>query len=126
MAQSRKKLKMIGGKPITFKVKFLADCGGGKFSEGEIKEMRADRAYHYIKRGLAERCSEKRAAAVNNPPKKKPGRPKKQPEPEKVEVEEKKTEDTMGNLPSKPPITVTDKTPEMEKSPEVEKFLKGE
>ncbi|MFO7971575.1 MAG: hypothetical protein R6U40_07475 [Desulfobacterales bacterium] len=86
------------------KVKFLADCGGD-FKSGSIKELKADSANHWIKRGLAQRYIE--------PPKRKPGRPPKKKE-EAKELEEKKMGDFL-DLPSSLPITLTDPAPEIEK-----------
>jgi hypothetical protein len=104
MGKSRQKMKVIGlSRPIMFKVKFLADCGDGEFTAGDVRELKAASANHWIKRGLAKKFVEK--------PKRKPGRPPKKKE-EAKEVE-KKT-DTL-ELPSSPPITVTDPTPELEK-----------
>jgi len=85
------------------KVKFLATCGDGEFKAGDVKELKGPSANHWIKRGLAERFVK--------PKKKKPGRPPKKKEEPKAA--EKKTDSL--ELPSSPPITVTDPTPEIEK-----------
>ena len=97
-------------RPITIRIKFLVSCGDGEFEKGDVKELNAASAHHWMKRGLAE--------PYDGPIKKKPGRPPKKEEEPKVE--EKKTEDFLRMPSSRPPITVTDPTPEIERAPILE------
>lgn len=118
MAKSKK--KNLGSKPITLNVKFLETCRDGEFRAGEVYELKAPSAYHWMKRGLA---IEVKKTVKKSPAKRKPGRPRKQPvkaSEVKVESAEKKTEESMPLPSSTPPITVTDPTPELEKAPNLE------
>lgn len=104
MAQSRQKMKGIG-KAISIKVKFLVSCGDGKFKAGDIVELNAPSAYHWIKRGKAERY-------VKSSRKKKT---KSKEDENKKQISEENSNENSGTseMTRTPPITVTDPTPEI-------------